>query len=112
MPTGLIEQHNGVAFGFYLGADHPQVLIHRLSVAVGHNQAGGRSFLGADRAEDIGRLGALILGRGWPGSPASPAARDFVFLPDAGFILEPDLDPGPFGELVADFLDPEGENLA
>ena len=63
VPAGLIEQHDGVVAGLDLSADLLQVLAHRLAVAVGHDQAGGGSLVGADRAEDVDPLGALIFGR-------------------------------------------------
>jgi len=31
------------------------------------------------------------MGRGWPGAALGPPAGDLVLLPDAGFILEPEL---------------------
>jgi hypothetical protein len=101
-----------VAAGLDLGADFLQVLAHRLPIAIEHDQASGRSLVGADRAEGVGPLGALILGRGRTGSAPGPAAGDLVLLPDAGFILPPDLKLGPLRELVADLLDPEGESLS
>lgn len=112
VPAGLIKQHDGVVAGLDLGADLLQVLAHRLAVAVGHHQAGGGSLVGADRTEDVGPLGALVLGRGRTGSAPGPAAGDLVLLPDARFILPPDLELGPLWELVPDLLDPEGENLS
>jgi hypothetical protein len=100
-----------VMAGLDLGADLLQVLVHCLAVAVGHHQAGGRSLVGADGAEDVGPLGALILRRGRTGSAPGPAAGDLVLLPDAGFILPPNLELGSLWKLVPDLLDPEGENL-
>ena len=55
---------------------------------------------GADGTEDIGGSGALIGGRGWPGSTPGPATRDLVLLTDPGFIGEPDLYRGRLDTLV------------
>src|SRR3712207_3552937 len=42
---------------------------------------------GADGAEDVGRGGALVGGRGGPGAPSGPAAGDLVLPSDPGLIL-------------------------
>ena len=62
-----------------------------MGIASRQHQARTLAFLGADGAEDVGRAGALIMGRGWPGAALGPPAGDLVLLPDAGFILEPEL---------------------
>ena len=64
---------------------------HGLGVAAGQDEAGALCLLGADGAEDVGRLGALIERRAGPGAALGPPARDLVLLSDAGLVLEPDL---------------------
>ena len=44
----------------------------------------------ADRAEDVGRCGALITGSTWAGAALGPAAGDLVLLADTSLVLEPD----------------------
>ena len=45
-----------------LGGDLGQVQVHRLGVAPRHDERRAFAVSGADRAEDIGRGGSLILG--------------------------------------------------
>src|SRR3546814_12055123 len=62
MPSGLIEQQNGMCARRDVEGDLLEVNAHRLAVAAGHDDAGGFTFGGTDRAEQP-RLGAsLILG--------------------------------------------------
>ena len=69
----------------YLG----QMQRHGFGIAEGQDQPCALAMLGADRAEDIGRLRPLILRCRWPRSAPRPAPRDLVLLADAGFVLEP-----------------------
>ncbi len=90
---------------------------HGFGIASRQHQARALAFLGADGAEDVGRTGALILGRGWPGAALGPAAGDLVLLPDAGFIprsgrgqaLEPELYVLALGFLGGDLRQLGGE---
>jgi len=65
--------------------------LHRLGVATGQDQSGTDTARGTDGAEDVGRLGALVMRRAWPGSALGPAPGDLVLLANPGFVLEPDL---------------------
>ena len=91
VPTGLIHQHDRVsARGHgerYLG----EMQRHGLGIAKRQDQPGALAKLRANRAEDVGRLGPLVLRRRRAGSSSGPAPRDLVLLADAGFVLEPDL---------------------
>jgi len=71
----------------YLG----KVQGHGIGIAEGQDQPGAFSLFRADCAEDVGRLGALILRGRRPRAPPGPTPRDLVFLADAGLILVPDL---------------------
>jgi len=62
---------------------------HGGGVAKGQDKTGGLSQSGADGAEQIDRLGSLILGSRWPGSTSSPTPGDLVLLADAGLVLPP-----------------------
>ena len=73
--------------GGYLG----QVERHALGVAPWQHQAGAFALGRADHAADIGRRGALVLGRRWPSAALGPLPRDAVLLADPGFILPPEL---------------------
>ena len=77
---------------------------HRRGVAPRHDKPGALALLGADRAEDIGPLGALVVRGARPGSTPGPAAGDGVLLPDAGFVLPPQLYFGSGREPLADLV--------
>ena len=61
MPSSLIEDQNGVRARFHLGCDLGEVQAHRFGVAERQNQRRARPPLGTHGAEDIGRLGTLIV---------------------------------------------------
>jgi hypothetical protein len=90
MPAGLIEQENGVFAGRDNLGDVLKVQVHRFGIAKGQYEARALAVIGTDRAEDVGRGGALIVRSRWPRPPLGPAARDLVFLADASLVAEPD----------------------
>src|SRR5215213_5286355 len=62
---------------------------HRVRVAFGHNQGCALALSRADRPEDVGRAGSLIVRGARPRSPPGPAARDFVLLAHPRLVLPP-----------------------
>ncbi len=76
--------------------------LHGLGIAARQDEGGADAALGTDGAEDIGRLGALIVRRPWPGSTQCPAPGDLVFLADPRFVLPPKLYLGAGREPGAD----------
>jgi hypothetical protein len=105
MPTRLIEQQDGVASRRDLLGDFIEMQLHRLGVAPRQDQADRLAFFRADRAEDVGRGGALVARRRGPRSALGPAAGDLVLLSDAGFVGEPDFYSAGIDALFArDFL--------
>lgn len=92
-----------------MAGDFGQVLVDRIGVAPRHDEGGGFSVPGADRAEDVCRAGALVVWRRRSRSTLGPAACDFVLLPDLGFILEPDFDHSPLGGTLGDLRHYGGE---
>ncbi len=82
---------------------------HGLCVAAGQHQARALAFLGADGPENVDRAGALIVGRTWPRAALGPPASDLVLLPNAGFILEPDLYVFALGLFSCDLRQRDGE---
>ena len=60
-------------------------------------------MFGADRTEQIGRLGALIMGGSGTRAPPGPTIGELVLLADPHLVLEPDLYRGTWRELSADF---------
>ena len=91
VPTGLVDQQDGVGVGGdrlgYLG----EMQVHRRDVAEGQDQPGRLAFGRTDRAEDIGRLGALVARGGRPRAAPGPPPGDLVLLADPGLVGEPDL---------------------
>jgi len=102
VPTGLIQHHDGVRAGCDLGCDLVEMPLHGLGVAARKHKAGADAACGADGAEDVGRLGALVPWRARPSAASRPAARELVLLPDARFVLPPDLYRGAGADCRAD----------
>jgi hypothetical protein len=71
-----VEDENGVRAGSDIARDFVDVELHRLGV--GERERQGRAFAesGADRAEQIGVLVALIGGLPGPGSAPRPLAHE------------------------------------
>ena len=90
MPSGLIQDQNGMRAGLDLAADDSKMLGHGMGVAIGHDQSGALAPDRTDGAEYIGPFGALIVRRARPRSPPRPPARDLVLLTDPCFVLKPD----------------------
>lgn len=84
----------------HLGGHCLYVALHGVGIAAGQDEAG--AALRADCAEEIDRLGALILCRAPPRPPFRPASGALVFLANPRFILPPQLDGGAGQELGAD----------
>ena len=91
VPAGLIEQQHGVGAGGDGRGDLFEVQGHRLGVAAGHDEAGALALGRADRPEDVGRGGALVLGGRGRVSALGPAPGERVLLADPGLVCEPDL---------------------
>jgi len=89
MPSRPIDKQDGVTSRRNILDDFIEMQLHRLGVALGQDQADRLAFLWADRAENVGRGGALVGGRRGPRPPLCPAASDLVLLSDAGFVGEP-----------------------
>jgi transposase len=79
-----------VAAGRDVLGDFGQAQVHRLAVANGQDKPDAFALFRANRAEEVGRGGALVARR--PGARAAPgpAPRDLVLLADARFVGEPD----------------------
>jgi len=90
MPAGLIEEEHGMLAGRDLGGDLGQMQAHRLGMTVRQHECRALALTGADRAEDVGRRGSLIVRRAGTAAAPGPAAGDLVLLADPGFISEPD----------------------
>src|SRR5437660_2765434 len=62
MPAGLIEEENSVSARSEFGCDLIEVKLHSFGVAGRQHEGGAGSAVGADRTEQVGRLGPLIVG--------------------------------------------------
>ena len=90
MPSGLIHHEYGMGARCDGARDFLQVQDHGGCVAKRQDQTGPLSQSRADGAEQIDRLGSLILGSRWPGAASSPTSGDLGLLADAGLVLPPD----------------------
>ena len=109
VPAGLVEDHHRMGAGIDRLADLGEMRRHRPGVGIGHDQPGTLAELRADGAEEVGPFGALVVRRPGTGAAPRPAAGDQVLLADAGFVLEPDLDPLAARVPLADFRHRGGE---
>ena len=75
MPSGLIQEENGVGAGGDLGGDLVEMKLHGFGVAGRQHEGGTGSAFRAYRTEQIGGLGPLIVS--WRGdvSPSWPSDR-------------------------------------
>jgi len=90
MPSGLVEEKDRVLARRDLARDFGEVQGHRLGIAAGQDECCALAVVRADRSEDVGGGGALIV-RGAGSCPASgPAPRDLVLLADPGLVSEPE----------------------
>ena len=89
VPAGLIDHQHGMGAWRDALGDFSQMQVHRVGVAFWQDERRALAVLGGDRAEDVGRGGALVLGRGGARAAFRPAARDLVLLADARLVAEP-----------------------
>ena len=99
VPAGAVEDENGLRVGSNLGRDLVEIELHHLSVGEGQRQRCALAPSGADRAEEIGVLIALIGGLAGPRSAPRRLPDKAVLLADARFVLEPDFDRRSFGQV-------------
>lgn len=82
MPTGSVEEQDGVGAPFDGAGDLVEVKLHGVGVGEGQRQGGARAAGGADRAEQVGALVALVGGLAGPRSASRPLPHETVLLPD------------------------------
>src|SRR5262245_26701108 len=110
VPTGLVDQEDGVGGGRDGRGDFRQVQVHRLGVAGGQDQGCALALLRADCAEDVGGGSTLVAGRAGAGAALRPATGDLVLLADASLVGEPDFYRVAVERLGArDFLQAHGK---
>lgn len=91
MPAGPVHHQERMGSGGNLSRDFIEMQLHHGRVATGDDKTGADASLRTNRAEDPGRLGALILLRHRPASLARPPPCDLGFLADPSLVLPPDL---------------------
>ena len=110
MPAGLVEDQHGVRARRDRGGDLGEVEAHRLGVADRHDEGGALALFRADRPEDVGGGGALVVRRARTRAALGPAAGDLVLLADPRLVGEPDFYRGGVDALLAgDLVQAGGE---
>lgn len=89
MPSGLIEDQDGVSARRDLGCDLVEMTLHGFGVADRQHQGCAGSEFGADRTEHIGRLRALIVDGAGTRAFCGPAVGELVLLTHPHLVLEP-----------------------
>src|SRR5271155_3685511 len=90
MPTGAIEDENGMGTGCAAATDLGQVQAHQLGVDGRQHEGCSRASCRADGAEQVNPMMALIARRRWSRAAARPQPGQRPLLTDPGFILKPD----------------------
>src|ERR1700693_4635824 len=100
MPSGAIEQQDAMRPLGDVARDFVEVKLHHVGISIGQRQRRPDAAGGADRAEQIGVVVALVGGLPWPRSTPGPLADEAVLLANSGFILEPDFDRRRLGDSI------------
>src|SRR6476620_2285614 len=90
MPSGLIDEEDGVGSWCDRLGDFREVQVHRFGIAGGQDQSRALAQFRADGTEDIGRCGSLIPRRARASAALRQSAGDLVLLADTSLVLEPD----------------------
>ena len=109
VPSGLIEQDDGVRAGRDVEGDLLEMHAHGLAVAPRHDDPGSLAFSGTDRPEDPCRGAALILRRTGAGATPCPAPGELGLLTDPSFVLPPKLYGRAGGQAFTDLRQTGGE---
>ena len=89
MPSGLIDEEDGVGSWCDCFGDFREVQVHRFGVAEGEDQSRALALFRADGTKDIGRCGSLIPRSARASAAFGPPAGDLVLLADTSLVLEP-----------------------
>ena len=90
MPSGLIDEEDGVGSLCNRLGDFREVQVHRFDIAGRQDQGRALALFRADGTEDIGRCGSLIPRSARASAALGPPAGDLVLLADTRLVLEPD----------------------
>ena len=78
--------------------DFVEMELHHVGVGIGQRQRRPDAAGGADGAEQIGVVIALVGGLPWPRSAPGPLPNLAVLLADAGLVFKPDFNRRRFGQ--------------
>jgi hypothetical protein len=87
MPSGAIEQQDGVCAFSDIARDLVEVKLHHVGVGVGQRQSRSDTASWTDRAEQIGVVVALIGGLSGARSTPGPLPNLAVLLSNPGLVL-------------------------
>src|SRR5258705_12882954 len=90
MPSGLIDEEDGVGSWCDCLGDFREVQVHRFGIAGGQDQSRALAQFRADGTEDIGRCGSLIPRSSLASAALHPSAGYFVLLAYASLVLDLD----------------------
>jgi len=104
MPPGLIHDHYSMGTKCHGSSDFDKMQVHRVGIAERQDKPCALAQGRADRSEDVGRCGSLIMRCRWTCPALRPPARDLVFLTYARLVLEPDFYRYALREAGANFF--------
>ena len=87
MPSGPVEQQDGVGALGDIARDFVEVKLHHVGVGIGQREGRADASRWADRAEQIGVVVALVGGLPGPRSAPGPLPNVAILLADPGLIL-------------------------
>src|SRR5258706_14146057 len=86
MPSGLIDEEDGVGSWCDRLGDFREVQVHRFGIAGGQDESRALAQFRADGDEDIGRCGSLTPRRARASAALRPSAGDLVLLADTSLV--------------------------
>ena len=92
VPSGSVENEDGVGAWRDGVADHGQVRVHGFGVGRSHDQRGADGARSQNRTEQIGPIVAMIARGGRAAAAPRPVLGQGALLADPRFVLEPNLD--------------------
>jgi len=92
VPSGSVEEQDGVTVLRHLAADFLEMQVHRLGVGIRQHQSRADIATRADSAEYVGPFVALIARGGRPAAALCPDAGQCALLTNPGFVLPPKFD--------------------
>src|ERR1700682_86895 len=105
MPSGLIDEEDGVGSWCDRLGDFREGQVHRFGIAGGQDQSHALALFRADGAEDIGRCGSLIPRSARASAALRAPAGDLVVLADTSLVLVPNFYLADIDRLFArDFI--------